>query len=39
VGQQFSAALVGTSSVDQALTNAQSVSEREMKRAGYPKKG
>ncbi|MDH0745038.1 sugar ABC transporter substrate-binding protein [Pseudomonas sp. GD03842] len=39
VGQQFSAALVGTASVDQALTNAQSVSEREMKRAGYPKKG
>jgi sorbitol/mannitol transport system substrate-binding protein len=39
VGQQFSAALVGTSSVDQALTNAQSVAEREMKRAGYPKKG
>jgi sorbitol/mannitol transport system substrate-binding protein len=28
----------GTSSVDQALTNAQST-EREMKRAGYPKKG
>jgi len=39
VGQQFSAALVGTSSVDQALTSAQSVAEREMKRAGYPKKG
>ena len=39
VGQQFSAALVGTSTVDAALSNAQTATERDMKRAGYPKKG
>lgn len=38
VGQQFSAALAGSISVDDALRNAQDVTEREMKRAGYPKK-
>jgi sorbitol/mannitol transport system substrate-binding protein len=38
VGQQFSAALAGQSTVDQALKNAQSLTEREMKKAGYPKK-
>jgi sorbitol/mannitol transport system substrate-binding protein len=38
VGQQFSAALVGTAPVDTALKNAQSATERDMKRAGYPKK-
>ena len=37
VGQQFSAALAGTMSVDQALKNAQSLTEREMKRGGYIK--
>jgi sorbitol/mannitol transport system substrate-binding protein len=37
VGQQFSAALAGTSSVDAALAAAQSQTEREMKRAGYIK--
>jgi sorbitol/mannitol transport system substrate-binding protein len=37
VGQHFSAALTGSVSVDQALANAQSATEREMKRAGYPK--
>ena len=36
-GQHFSAALTGSVSVDQALANAQSSTEREMKRAGYPK--
>lgn len=35
VGQQFSAALSGTSSVDEALAAAQAATEREMKRAGY----
>ncbi|SEI49691.1 sugar ABC transporter substrate-binding protein [Pseudomonas sp. NFR16] len=39
VGQQFSAALVGSTTVDAALTQAQSATERDMKRAGYPKKG
>ncbi len=38
VGQQFSAALIGQSTVDQALQNAQTVTARDMKRAGYPKK-
>lgn len=38
VGQQFSAALVGTATVDAALKNAQTATERDMKRAGYPKK-
>ena len=37
VGQQFSAALAGSLSVDQALQNAQSLTERSMKKAGYPK--
>ncbi|MEA9607128.1 sugar ABC transporter substrate-binding protein [Xanthomonas campestris pv. plantaginis] len=38
VGQQFSAALTGSISVDEALKNAQAATEREMKRSGYPKK-
>ena len=38
VGQQFSAALVGTMTVDAALAAAQKSTERDMKRAGYPKK-
>ncbi len=38
VGQQFSAALTGSITVDAALQNAQSSTEREMQRAGYPKK-
>ena len=38
VGQQFSAALIGQTSVDAALKNAQTSTERDMKRAGYPKK-
>ena len=37
VGQQFSAALAGQTSVDDALKNAQALTEREMRRAGYPK--
>ena len=37
VGKLFSAALTGGMSVDQALLEAQSTTEREMKRAGYPK--
>ncbi|MFC5585071.1 ABC transporter substrate-binding protein [Nitratireductor kimnyeongensis] len=37
VGQQFSAALAGQSSVDQALSNAQALTQREMEKAGYPK--
>lgn len=37
VGQQFSAALAGTTSAKDALANAQRLAEREMKRAGYPK--
>lgn len=37
VGQQFSAALAGTISVDQALKNAQSITKRAMMRAGYIK--
>jgi sorbitol/mannitol transport system substrate-binding protein len=37
VGKLFSAALTGGMSVDQALLQAQSSTEREMKRAGYPK--
>jgi len=37
VGQLFSAALAGQMSVDDALAQAQNVSEREMKRAGYIK--
>ncbi|WP_426139295.1 ABC transporter substrate-binding protein [Pseudomonas sp. DWP3-1-2] len=38
VGQQFSAALVGSTSVDAALAAAQTATQRDMKRAGYPKK-
>ncbi len=38
VGQQFAAALAGTTSVEQALDNAQKLTEREMKRGGYGKK-
>ncbi len=38
VGQQFSAALIGQATVDQALQNAQTATARDMKRAGYPKK-
>ncbi len=37
VGQLFSAALAGQSTIDQALANAQQVTSREMSRAGYPK--
>src|SRR5476649_736339 len=37
VGKQMSAALTGQMSVEQALANAQQSTEREMKRAGYPK--
>ncbi|MCF3933880.1 sugar ABC transporter substrate-binding protein [Acuticoccus sp. M5D2P5] len=37
VGQQFSAALAGTVTADQALATAQQVTSREMRRAGYPK--
>jgi sorbitol/mannitol transport system substrate-binding protein len=37
VGKLFSAALTGGMSVDQALLQSQSSTEREMKRAGYPK--
>jgi len=35
VGQQFSAALAGNVSADEALANAQALAERELKRAGY----
>ena len=37
VGQQFSAALAGTMSAEEALAAAQKLTEREMKRAGYIK--
>jgi sorbitol/mannitol transport system substrate-binding protein len=37
VGQLFSAVVAGQSTVDDALAQAQSVTTREMKRAGYPK--
>ena len=37
VGKLFSAALIGQTTVDQALSAAQQSTEREMKRAGYPK--
>lgn len=37
VGQQFSAALAGRETADQALKNAQSLTEREMSKAGYIK--
>jgi sorbitol/mannitol transport system substrate-binding protein len=35
VGQLFSAALAGQSSVDDALKQAQDVTTREMQKAGY----
>lgn len=35
VGQQFSAALAGQMTVDQALDNAQKLTEREMRKGGY----
>ena len=37
IGQQFSAALAGQVSADQALSNAQQLATREMTRAGYIK--
>jgi sorbitol/mannitol transport system substrate-binding protein len=37
VGQQVAAALVGNTSVEQALDTAQQSTERTMRRAGYPK--
>jgi sorbitol/mannitol transport system substrate-binding protein len=37
VGQQFSAALAGQTSADDALAAAQQIAEREMKKAGYIK--
>ena len=37
VGQQFSAALAGNISADQALQSAQQLTSREMRKAGYPK--
>ena len=37
IGQQFSAALAGTTSPKRALRNAQRLATREMKRAGYMK--
>ena len=35
VGQQFAAALTGTATVDAALASAQTLTQREMARAGY----
>ena len=35
VGQQFSAALAGTATVEEALANAQALTVREMTKAGY----
>ncbi|KMM95344.1 hypothetical protein TU81_02780 [Pseudomonas lini] len=37
VGKLLSAALTGQMPVEQALASAQQTTEREMKRAGYPK--
>ena len=37
VGQQFSAALAGQVTVEQALANAQQITEREMMKGGYGK--
>ena len=37
VGQAFSAALAGQTSAEEALAQAQSLTQREMERAGYPK--
>ena len=35
VGQEFSAALAGNQSVEEALAKAQSITEREMRKAGF----
>jgi len=37
VGQQFSAALAGKTTVDKALKNAQRLVQRAMRKARYPK--
>lgn len=37
IGQQFSAAVAGSADVDQVLKTAQTLAERSMKQAGYPK--
>ena len=37
VGQQFAAALAGQVTAEQALQNAQALTEREMKKGGYIK--
>ncbi|WP_290687708.1 MULTISPECIES: ABC transporter substrate-binding protein [unclassified Haematobacter] len=37
VGQQVAAALAGSATAEQALANAQTLTQREMSRAGYPK--
>ncbi|MWB78580.1 extracellular solute-binding protein [Pseudooceanicola sp. 216_PA32_1] len=37
VGQQFAAALAGQVTAEQALQSAQQLTEREMRKAGYPK--
>jgi len=37
VGQEFSAALAGTKTVEEALEAAQALTKRQMDRAGYPK--
>ena len=37
VGQQMASALVGNTTVEQALQTAQSTTERTLRRAGYPK--
>jgi len=37
VGKFFSSALTGGSTVEKALADSQTFTEREMKRAGYPK--
>ncbi len=35
IGQQFAAAIAGEQTVDETLANAQALTEREMRRAGY----
>jgi sorbitol/mannitol transport system substrate-binding protein len=37
VGQEFALAIAGSETIDEALANAQALTEREMKRAGYIK--
>jgi sorbitol/mannitol transport system substrate-binding protein len=37
VGQQFSAAVAGSADIDQVLKTSQTLTERTMKQAGYPK--